>query len=189
LLSLAGLQTPKFNKAVWRGNVNSSKRVRSALLKIGENKFIDCADTGNLINESEKFIPFVNQVSDYKFLINLSSYGYSKRLKYMMFSRRPVLIADRDYKEWFWPMLKPWVHYVPVKRDLSDLTENIKLLNSEENVASQIASNAYSFAINNLRYANALERFNFLLNIQDSKPNRFEDLEHRIVDGYCREND
>lgn len=188
-ISVAGIREPKFDKAVWRGNVDSGKRVRSALLRIDNSKILDCANTGNNSKESEMFMSLLEQVSNYKFLINVSSYGYSKRLKYMMFSRRPILLVDRDYKEWFWQSLIPFVHYVPVNRDLSDLEEKILLLKDDQQLSEKISNNAYEFAIKNLRYENALERFNELLNIQDSRPNRFEDLDHKIITGYCREND
>ena len=28
--------------------------------------------------------------------------------------------SDLDWIEFFYPAMKPWVHYIPVKRDLSD---------------------------------------------------------------------
>jgi hypothetical protein len=37
-----------------------------------------------------------------------------------------VLKQDSNYYEHFYKDLKPWVHYIPFQRDLSDLEEKLK---------------------------------------------------------------
>ena len=32
---------------------------------------------------------------------------------------------DSDYYEYFYRELEPWVHYVPLKRDISDVVEKV----------------------------------------------------------------
>jgi len=48
------------------------------------------------------------------------------RFPYLLALDAVVLKQDSEYYEHFYPQLKPWVHYIPVKRDLSDVIEKIK---------------------------------------------------------------
>lgn len=61
-----------------------------------------------------------------------------------------VLKQDSPYYEHFYHSLEPWVHYVPVKRDLSDLVERIKWAKDHDEDALKIAKNAREFANDNL---------------------------------------
>jgi len=51
---------------------------------------------------------------------------------------------------WFFEPLIPWKHYVPVKKDLSDLVEKILWAKEHDDEARAIAQNAREFALNNL---------------------------------------
>ena len=42
--------------------------------------------------------------------------------------------------------MKPWVHYVPVSHDLSDLFDLIDCLRENDDKAKQISENAMEFA-------------------------------------------
>jgi len=72
--------------------------------------------------------------------------GYSGRLKHLLWSHRPVIIVDREHKEFFFDKLEPGKHYIPVKRDLSDLIINIKWCLENEKESKIIAENAYQFS-------------------------------------------
>ena len=54
--------------------------------------------------------------------------------------------GERRLNLWFWPQLKAWEHYVPVKWDLSDLEERIRWCQAHDEEAKQIAENARSLA-------------------------------------------
>lgn len=47
---------------------------------------------------------------------------------------------------WFWDELKPWIHYVPVRWDLTDLKERIKWCQENDTNAKEIAENAKKLA-------------------------------------------
>ena len=57
---------------------------------------------------------------------------------------------NSKYVMWFYKALKPWVHYIPIKHDLSDLIEKINWAIEHDEEAKQIAENAQSFAKENL---------------------------------------
>ena len=47
------------------------------------------------------------------------------RLPYLLAGGSLVLKQDSVYHEHFYHRLKPWVHYVPLKEDLSDVEEKV----------------------------------------------------------------
>lgn len=58
----------------------------------------------------------------------------------------PIMITHPDNDYWFKRYLKPMVHYVPIKYDLSDLQEKIQWLVDHDDEAEQIAKSAMLFA-------------------------------------------
>lgn len=50
------------------------------------------------------------------------------RFLYQMLSGSVPLKVETSKIEWFYKDIQPWVHYVPVKEDFSDLLENIEWL-------------------------------------------------------------
>lgn len=56
----------------------------------------------------------------------------------------PIIINETCY--WFKNKIKPWVHYVPVNPDLSDLEKNVRWIFENDGEARKIAENALEFA-------------------------------------------
>lgn len=146
LIDKAGKIKPEINKAGWIGVVHDTVECRKKLFQIGnENKEI-CDITNMKWNGQHKIVSLQELVQTYSILIDVEGYGYSGRLKSLLWSHRPVLLVDRPYKEYFFEHLQPWVHYIPVKRDLTDLIEKVIwcLNNYDESII--IAENAYNFS-------------------------------------------
>ena len=61
-----------------------------------------------------------------------------------------VLKQDSPYIEHFYHALKPNKHYLPIKRDLSDLVEKIKWAKSHDSEMRDMAKNARDFVQQNL---------------------------------------
>lgn len=57
---------------------------------------------------------------------------------------------DSPYYEHFYGQLRPYEHYVPVKRDLSDLVDQVKWALDHDEEAHYIARKARLFANDNL---------------------------------------
>jgi hypothetical protein len=57
-----------------------------------------------------------------------------------------ILKQDSPYIEHFYSSLQPWKHYVPFKKDLSDLVEKIRWAKEHDKEAREIAENAKAFA-------------------------------------------
>ena len=62
----------------------------------------------------------------YKYQISIDGITAAwQRVPWIMLSGSVLLFVDTNTEEWFYKDIKPWVHYVPVKNDLSNLIERI----------------------------------------------------------------
>ena len=68
------------------------------------------------------------------------------------------MLVERTYIEYFHNDLEPFVHFVPVKRDLSDLVEKATWVKENPEKACIIAQNAYMFAMKNFTKEKICER-------------------------------
>ncbi|KAJ7148964.1 glycosyl transferase family 90-domain-containing protein [Mycena crocata] len=62
----------------------------------------------------------VQEAGDYKYVIDIDGNGWSGRFKRLITSNSLIFKAT-IYPEWYIDRIAPWVHYVPVQLDLSDL--------------------------------------------------------------------
>ena len=97
-------------------------------------------------------------LTKYKYLLDIGGNGYSGRLKYLLYSKRPILLIDRNYVEYFHDDLKPYEHYIPVKMDLSDLLDQVEWMKQNPDKCKEIAQNAYNFAIENFTKEKLIDR-------------------------------
>lgn len=192
----AGKIEPNENCAVWRGCVNANRKIRKKLVSVASSKLVDIMDvvseTGNPSDcvLSKNYISIDQQVRKYRYIINANGQGHSGRLKLEMFSGRVIFLIERRYEEWFYPELKPWVHYVPVKQDLSDLLENIEIVKNSPDLEKNIGQQCQDFALSNLRKEHALSRFNNLLSAEKSQLNAVKMFPSgRFVEMDCRDDD
>lgn len=87
----------------------------------------------------------------YKMLINVDGAtstfpGFLQRL----LTNSVTIKQETDNEQWFYDAVKPWVHYVPVKKDLSDLIEKIEWIKNNDAEAKKIADQSTEFVQNNL---------------------------------------
>jgi len=126
---------------------------RNRMLAIGEQNphmfdFFDMnwIPSGHVFHNSTKYISLSDLVKKYAILIDIEGNGYSGRLKYLLWSHRPLLLVDRSHKEYFYEHLIPWTHYVPVRQDMSDLVEKTQWILDNYDAACTIAANAREFS-------------------------------------------
>lgn len=96
---------------------------------------------------------------EYKYLIDFQGHGYSGRTKYLLHSGRPLFYVERDCNEYWYFSMKPMEHFIPIKRDLSDFYERFEWVENNYDEALKIADNARTFAMNNLKRSDAVERY------------------------------
>jgi hypothetical protein len=167
-LSNAGLVKPEINKVGWIGAM--SNKNRNKLVDLGK-KHSNIMDIFNMrwIKTNKVFMNATNYISvpelvkKYTILIDIEGNGWSARLKWLLWSRRPLLLVDRPHKEYFFNDLKEWVHYIPVKRDLSDLVEQTMWCLNNYDQALKIADNALEFSRIHLTREDAYKRWNTVI--------------------------
>ncbi len=83
------------------------------------------------------YIP-MTELAKYKYTLDIRGYGWTDRVKILMQLGRPLFLVDRPYREWYFDMLIPMKHYVPVKEDLSDLVERYEYLETHPDIYNDI---------------------------------------------------
>lgn len=152
-ISEEGLKPFEVNKVGWIGNAGNIP-VRDMMCEIGSRnpnlfeiiKMSWITDNGIIKHGYNTYMSLPQLVKRYSILIDAEGGGYSARTKFLLWSHRPLLLIDRPHKEYFYEFLKEWEHYIPVKRDLSDLVEKAQWCIDNYEKALQIAENAYRFS-------------------------------------------
>lgn len=161
MLSVQGnINTPwekKIEKLFWRGR--DSCRERLNLIDISK-KYPDLFNVSltNFFffkNEIDKYGPAQSHVSffqffKYKYQLNIDGTVAAYRFPYLLAGNSVVLKQESKYYEFFYKDVKPEVHYVPVRRDLSDLVEKIKWAKENDDIALKISKSARQFTRDNL---------------------------------------
>lgn len=163
---------PLIDKIGWIGNIHSANDsvpehyTRPLLKKIADenNHLLNVFHNHLYYNTNENYLSMPDLVRKYKYLIDIGGNGYSGRLKFLLFSKRPLLLVDRNYIEYFHNDLIPYKHYIPVKMDLSDLLEQVEWMRNNYEKSLEIANNAFEFAINNFTMDKILERIYYVYN-------------------------
>lgn len=87
----------------------------------------------------------------FKYVLIVPGVTQSPQLSHVLRSGSvPLLVWDPTYEHLF-PLLEPWVHYVPVRADLADLVPALELLRREDGRARRIALAARALAAERLR--------------------------------------
>ena len=147
----------KKNKLFWRGRDSRSERLD--LIKIGrENPNLFNVSLTNFFffkDEEKEYGPKTKHISffkffDYKYQLNIDGTVASYRFPYLLAGNGVVLKQESPYYEFFYKELQPNVHYVPVKRDLSDLVEKINWAKENDKQMREISLAGRRFAQENL---------------------------------------
>jgi len=95
------------------------------------------------------FKPWISQedVMKYKYQISIDGHTCSyPGLQWKLLSKCTVFLQQTNDIMWFYSQIQPWVHYIPVNEDLSDLVEKILWAQSHDEECRKIASNSHQFA-------------------------------------------
>jgi c-di-AMP phosphodiesterase-like protein len=98
-------------------------------------------------NSLSKFRLNKIEQSEYKYLLYIEGNVAAHRLLVDMLLGSVILYVDTEYKLWFEHLLEENVHYVKVKRDLSDLIQKILWCREHDEACKEIAKNARELAV------------------------------------------
>ncbi len=94
----------------------------------------------NLLGFKEKF----------KYVIDLPGHTYSTKIYWMLFLGRPVFYVEPIMKFRWEQKLKPWVHYIPVRRDYSDLVDRYCWAENNPEKVQALCNNMIDFGRNEM---------------------------------------
>lgn len=156
----------KENKAFFRGSHTSSERDPLIYLSRKKPVLVDAQYTKNQAWKSDAdtlYAPPAEEVSlsdhcRYKYLFNFRGVAASFRLKHLFLCGSLVFHVGDEWIEFFYPQLKPWVHYIPVppKADEQHLAKLIKFAKENSATVERIASRGQEFIIKHLRMKDVL---------------------------------
>ncbi|EIE21194.1 hypothetical protein COCSUDRAFT_43516 [Coccomyxa subellipsoidea C-169] len=70
-----------------------------------------------------QFMELPEQVQRFKYLVNVEGNCAALRLRRLLASPSAVMFVQSDEIEWYYPLLKPYVHYIPVRFSAAGLPE------------------------------------------------------------------
>lgn len=157
----AGSIPPCDSRAFWEGQ--NSHWTRKVLVDLSQ-KYPDKI-VARLLDWENNVIPqdnmtIIEEHTNYKYLIDLSGQGFSAKIKYLLFSKRPLFIVDRKYHDWISSELVPWVHFIPVsENDLeNDLLRKLEWADQNYERAQCIAKQALQHIQTKLTMDNILNK-------------------------------
>jgi hypothetical protein len=87
----------------------------------------------------------------YKYLISIDGNTCAwVRVPWIMYSNSVLIKQETNKIEWFYPALKPYVHYVPVNERLTDVFQQYEWMKTHDPELITISHNAHNFIKNNL---------------------------------------
>jgi hypothetical protein len=116
-------------------------------------------------------IPFVD-MSRYKYILNIDGSVTAFRLSAELAFGSVILKVDSKYKIWYMGLLVPWVHYIPIKSDLSDLKEKIEWCKANQTVCKTIGDNARKFYTQYINKSTMMDWIAHTLNFISVKINK-----------------
>jgi len=93
-------------------------------------------------------------IVNYRYVVNVQNNGFADRLWRLLALGLVVLQEQHAFKEFYYEMLIPWVHYIPIKTDMTDLCEKIAWAKANSERSRVIGDNARSFVYENMSLAN-----------------------------------
>ncbi|KAJ4474319.1 glycosyl transferase family 90-domain-containing protein [Lentinula aciculospora] len=74
----------------------------------------------------------MKDAGNYKYVLDIDGNGWSGRFKRLITSNS-LVFKTTIYPEWFIDRVEPWVHYIPVQVDLSDLYDSLIFFRGDPN--------------------------------------------------------
>jgi hypothetical protein len=100
----------------------------------------------------EDSIPSHLYYHNYQTALVLNGIGAAFRLTRHFEYQQAVILQAYKHEEWFTKYLLPWVHYVPVAEDLSDLQERLEWVRDHSEEMRVIAENGRKFFLQHLTF-------------------------------------
>jgi len=156
----------KLDTAMFRGSRTSGERDPLVRLSRECPSVVDAQYTKNQAWKSAKDTlgmqpaPEVSLEShcQYRYLFNYRGVAASFRFKHLFLCRSLVFHVGDEWLEYFYPAMKPWIHYIPVPKhaDEEELYNLIEFARDNPDIAEKIAEAGADFIDKHLRMEDVL---------------------------------
>lgn len=149
------------DQMVWRGTdsnrdrfkfnliANSPEFAATSLLDVGINKMVRVPHDPAVHGPVRPAIP-QREFGEYKWIANVDGAVAAYRMPAVAALGSAVVMQESHYLEHWYRELVPYKHYVPMKKDFSDLEDVLDWLQTHDEEAKQIGATAREFALENL---------------------------------------
>jgi len=172
-----GTWETKSDKLFWRGRDANRERLKLIEIAREHPDIIDAGITNYFFFRDQQEVlgkvPHTSFIDfwKHKYLLNIDGTVAAYRFMALMAGNSLVFKQDSEYVEWFYDGLEPYKHYIPVKRDLSDLVEKVQWAKDNDEQAQQIVQQAREYIRKKLdaesifcNFYSVIKRFSTLLN-------------------------
>ena len=102
-------------------------------------------------------VDLAEQIKKYKYIIVADGHCAALRMRHVLASDSAVFWVETNLIEWFYPLLQPYVHYIPVRLlrhepqdPLQDINDKVAWAESNPDKVAKIVKNANQFAVMHL---------------------------------------
>lgn len=121
----------------------------------------------NKYNSRDRSMMYWTEIkTKFKYLLDIPGHTYSTKLYPMLFCRRLIFLVEHRNHLFSWEkLLRPYVHYIPVKNDFSNVIEQYQWAEDNPEQVAEIMQNTWSLATTQLHPTTLLDHFkNCILN-------------------------
>jgi hypothetical protein len=129
-----------------KGNGGNTKTINTKSIRFDPIYGLGMLNTKN-IKPATRFLTMAEQ-SNYKYIIHIDGNVNAYRLLTTMRTGSLILRVESDYKSWVEHLIFPNIHYIPIKRDLSDLENKINWCLENDDKCKMISRKGLEFSIN-----------------------------------------
>ncbi|GAA5854421.1 hypothetical protein JCM8547_001815 [Rhodosporidiobolus lusitaniae] len=171
-----GVETPKGVESLVEKNVSTLALAKRYLDFAFTGKEGQCSEKDGSCDAVKKLFDFQrafgwNEANEYKYLLDLDGNAWSGRF-HRLLSTNSVVLKSTIFPEWYAGWIQPWVHYIPLKIDYSDLFDIMAFFagdldgkNAHDDLAKKIADQGKDYATRFWRYAD-MEAYFFRLALE-----------------------
>ncbi len=131
----------KFNLldvGITKWNLRPRKTINDKYYRTISKKILDKYTTSNFLSYSEQ--------SNYKYIINLPGHVSSFRLSTLLKLKSVILhVPNTDNYIWYEYLLKPYIHYIPIDKNLNNLLSQIRWCQKNTKACKAIIENCSIF--------------------------------------------
>jgi len=163
LVRLAKKHPDIFDAGLSNFNYRMKKNLNEPIRVLDSNKY----ERGTFIDNDTK--------PTFKYILNIDGHVSAFRLGYELQIGSVILLVESDNRIWISDLIEPYVHYVPINPDLSNILEIIQWCKDNDSKCMEIANNAEKL------FHDKLQRDGVFDHMQQTL-NKFQLINNTIID-------